>query len=92
MIKMLYEGGIRGFVIRCYGAGGIPERVRAALGRAIAGGAKAIAVTQCLYGGVDLDVYAVGTDARKAGISDGGYMTTEYAVAWMMREVGMSPD
>lgn len=88
MIKMLYEGGIRGFVIRCYGAGGIPEKVRAALGRAIAGGAKAIAVTQCLYGGVDLDIYAVGTDARKAGISDGGYMTTEYAVAWMMREVG----
>lgn len=31
MIKMLYEGGIRGFVIRCYGAGGIPERVRGAL-------------------------------------------------------------
>ena len=92
MIKMLYEGGIRGFVIRCYGAGGIPEKVRAALGRAIAGGAKAIAVTQCLYGGVDLGIYAVGTDARKAGISDGGYMTTEYAVAWMMREVGRSPD
>ena len=92
MIKMLYEGGIRGFVIRCYGAGGIPERVRAALGRVIAVGAKAIAVTQCLYGGVDLGIYAVGTDARKAGISDGGYMTTEYAVAWMMREVGMSPD
>ena len=61
-------------------------------GRAIAGGAKAVAVTQCLYGGADLDIYAVGTDARKAGISDGGYMTTEYAVAWMMREVGMSPD
>ncbi len=61
--------------------------MRAALGRAMAGGAKAIAVTQCLYGGVDLDIYAVGTDARKAGISDGGYMTTEYAVAWMMREV-----
>ena len=85
MIKMLYEGGISGFVIRCYGAGGIPERVRAALGRVIAVGAKAIAVTQCLYGGVDLGIYAVGTDARKAGISDGGYMTTEYAVAWMMR-------
>ena len=92
MIKMLYEGGIKGFVIRCYGAGGIPEKVRAALGRVIAVGAKAIAVTQCLYGGVDLDIYAVGTDARKAGISDGGYMTTEYAVARMMREVGRSPD
>ena len=88
LVGMLYEGGIRGFVIRCYGAGGIPEKVRAALGRVIAVGAKAIAVTQCLYGGVDLDIYAVGTDARKAGISDGGYTTTEYAVAWMMREVG----
>lgn len=88
LVGMLYAGGIRGFVIRCYGAGGMPEKVRAALGRVIAVGAKAIAVTQCLYGGVDLDIYAVGTDARKAGISDGGYTTTEYAVAWMMREVG----
>lgn len=87
MIKMLYEGGIRGFVIRCYGAGGIPERVRAALGRVISVGAKAIAVTQCLYGGVDLGIYAVGTDARKAGVVDGGYMTAEYALAVMMKTV-----
>lgn len=88
MIGLLYGGGIKGFVIRCYGAGGIPEKVRAALGEVITKGAKATAVTQCLHGGANLDIYAVGDDARKAGITDGGYMTTEYAAAVMMREVG----
>lgn len=87
MIALLYDGGIKGFVIRCYGAGGMPEKVRAALGAVIAKGAKAIAVTQCLHGGADLGIYAVGTDAEKAGITDGGHMTAEYAVAVMMKTV-----
>ncbi len=86
-ITLLYGAGIRGFVIRCYGAGGMPEKVRTALGKVIANGAKAIAVTQCLHGGADLDVYAVGTDARKEGIADGGCMTAEYAAAVMMRNI-----
>ena len=87
LVGMLYAGGIRGFVIRCYGAGGMPEKVRAALGEVIAKGAKAIAVTQCLHGGADLGIYAVGTDAEKAGVVDGGYMTAEYALAVMMKTV-----
>ena len=87
LVGMLYAGGIRGFVIRCYGAGGMPEKVRAALGTVIAKGAKAIAVTQCLHGGADLGIYAVGTDAEKAGVVDGGYMTAEYALAVMMETV-----
>lgn len=87
MITLLYGAGVRGFIIRCYGAGGMPEKVRAALSKVIANGAKAIAVTQCLHGGADLDIYAVGDDARKAGVVDGGYMTTEYAAAVMMKNV-----
>lgn len=87
IISLLYEGGTRGFVIRCYGAGGMPEKVRTALGKVIAKGAKAVAVTQCLHGGANLNIYAVGTDAEKAGIIDGGNMTAEYAVTWMMREI-----
>lgn len=87
MIALLYDSGIRGFVIRCYGAGGMPEKVRAALGTVIAKGAKAIALTQCLHGGADLGIYAVGTDAEKAGIIDGGNMTAEYALAVMMKTV-----
>ncbi len=87
IIRLLYDNGIKGFVIRCYGAGGMPEKLRAALGKVIAKGAKAVAVTRCLHGGTDLGIYAVGTDAEKAGIIDGGDMTTEYAAAWMMREI-----
>lgn len=87
IIVLLYDSGIKGFVIRCYGAGGMPEKVRAALGVVIAKGAKAVAVTQCLHGGTDLGIYAVGTDAEKAGIIDGGNMTVEYAEAVMMKIV-----
>ena len=87
IIAMLYDRGIKGFVIRCYGAGGIPERARAAFGKVIAKGAKTIAVTQCLHGGTNLGIYAVGTDAERAGIIDGGDMTAEYAVAVMMKMI-----
>ena len=87
IIAMLYDRGIKGFVIRCYGAGGMPENVRAALAEVIAKGAEAIAVTQCLHGGTNLGIYAVGDDARKAGVIDGGKMTAEYALAVMMKTV-----
>lgn len=87
IIGLLYDNGIKGFVIRCYGAGGMPEKVRAAIGKVIAKGAKAVAVTQCLHGGTDLGIYAVGTAAERAGIVDGGDMTVEYAAAWMMKIV-----
>ena len=44
-------------------------------------GVVAIAVSQCLHGGVDMGIYAVGTKAQKAGIISGGNMTVEYASA-----------
>lgn len=87
IIRLLYSAGIRGFVIRCYGAGGIPEKTREAFGEVIAKGARAVAVTQCLHGGADLGIYAVGSDAQRAGIEDGGYMTEEYASAWLMKKL-----
>ena len=87
IVGLLCDNGIKGLVIRCYGAGGIPERARAAFGKVITKGAKAIAVTQCLHGGTNLGIYAVGTDAERAGIIDGGDMTAEYAVAVMMKMI-----
>ena len=39
IVGLLCDNGIKGFVIRCYGAGGIPERARAAFGKVIAKGA-----------------------------------------------------
>lgn len=81
IIPMLVASGIKGFVIICYGAGGIPCEITAELCRAAEKGVLAIAVTQCLHGGVDMGIYAVGAKAKKAGIISGGNMTVEYAVA-----------
>lgn len=81
VIPLLVSSGIRGFVIICYGAGGIPCEITEELGKAADKGVVAIAVSQCLHGGVDMGIYAVGTKAQKAGIISGGNMTVEYAVA-----------
>ena len=81
VIPLLVSSGIRGFVIICYGAGGIPCEITEELGKAADKGVVAIAVSQCLHGGVDMGIYAVGTKAQKAGIISGGNMTVEYAAA-----------
>ena len=81
IIPLLISSGIRGFVIICYGAGGIPCKIIEELGKAVYKGVVAIAVSQCLHGGVDMGIYAVGTKAQKAGIISGGNMTVEYAAA-----------
>lgn len=81
VIPLLISSGIRGFVIICYGAGGIPCEITEELGKAADKGVVTIAVSQCLHGGVDMGIYAVGTKAQKAGIISGGNMTVEYAVA-----------
>lgn len=81
VIPLLISSGIRGFVIICYGAGGIPCKITEELGKAADKGVVAIAVSQCLHGGVDMGIYAVGTKAQKVGIISGGNMTVEYAAA-----------
>lgn len=81
VIPLLVSSGIRGFVIICYGAGGIPCKITEELDKAADKGVVAIAVSQCLHGGVDMGIYAVGTKAQKAGIISGGNMTVEYAAA-----------
>ena len=80
-IAVLVSSGIRGFVIICYGAGGIPCEITEELGKSADKGVVAIAVSQCLHGGVDMGIYAVGTKAQKAGIISGGNITVEYAAA-----------
>lgn len=81
VIPLLISSGIRGFVIICYGAGGIPCEITEELGKVADKGVVTIAVSQCLHGGVDMGIYAVGTKAQKAGIISGGNMTVEYAAA-----------
>lgn len=78
------ESGVKGIVIEGYGAGGIPHRLLDSIGRIISKGIKIMLISQCLYDGVDMSIYEVGTDAARLGIISGGNMSAESAVAEMM--------
>lgn len=78
------ESGVKGIVIEGYGAGGIPHRLLDSIGKVISKGIKIMLISQCLYDGVDMNIYEVGTDAAKLGIISGGNMCAEAAVAEMM--------
>lgn len=78
------ESGVKGIVIEGYGAGGIPHRLLDSIGKVISNGIKIMLISQCLYDGVDMNIYEVGTDAARLGIISGGNMSAEAAVAEMM--------
>ena len=78
------ESGVKGIVIEGYGAGGIPHRLLDSIGRIISKGIKIMLISQCLYDGVDMNIYEVGADAARLGIISGGNMCAEAAVAEMM--------
>lgn len=78
------ESGVKGIVIEGYGAGGIPHRLLDSIGKVISKGIKIMLISQCLYDGVEMSIYEVGTNAAKLGIISGGNMSAEAAVAEMM--------
>lgn len=82
------ESGVKGIVIEGYGAGGIPHRLLDSIGKIISKGIKIMLISQCLYDGVDMSIYEVGTDAARLGIISGGNMSAEAAVAEMMFMLG----
>jgi len=82
------EKGVKGIVIEGYGAGGIPHRLLDSIGKVISKGIKIMLISQCLYDGVDMSIYEVGTDAAGLGIIPGGHMCAEAAVAEMMFMLG----
>ncbi len=88
LIDMLVKSGIKGIVAEGYGTGGIPRAVREKLAAAAQKGIAVTVVSQCLHGGVDLGIYAVGESARAAGITSGGKYGAEAALAILMHRLG----
>ncbi|PTA98418.1 MULTISPECIES: asparaginase [unclassified Sulfitobacter] len=70
-----------GIVLRCFGAGTVPDSpaLRAALGKAQGKGVPVVAVSQCAEGGMQIGTYAAGKALRDSGVVDGGQMTAEAA-------------
>lgn len=76
----LYDG----IVIEGYGIGDIPTRLLPAIKKAISGGVKCVLISQCLFEGISMGVYEVGTQAKDIGVISGGDLTAEGALARLM--------
>lgn len=84
----------RAVIIETYGAGNAPSKewfldiVKEACGR----GKILLNVTQCLHGGVDMDIYATGKKLKEAGVVSGYDSTTESALAKLFCLMGETAD
>jgi L-asparaginase len=92
-LRALVDAGMRGVVIRGFGAGnlplrGWPEAVRVATDAGVA----VVLHTQCLSGTVDLGAYENGRAALEAGAMCGGAMTLEAATVKLMYLLGHGLD
>jgi len=64
----ILEKGYRGVVCEGFGLGGIPGGLLEKLGGLVKCGVRVVVVSQCLYGGADLSVYATHKKAEALGL------------------------
>ncbi|MDO4178711.1 MAG: asparaginase [Phascolarctobacterium sp.] len=79
--------GYKGLIIESFGAGGVPNAENNwlfALEKTIQAGVKVVCATQCVYDGVHLDTYPIGSLAKKLGAESAGNDTIEYSYAKLM--------
>lgn len=89
MLDAAVGAGMRGVVLRGFGAGNLPQAGwPAGIRRAIDAGVAVVVQSQCPWGAVDLGAYEGGRAALDAGALGGGAMTGEAAVVKLMYLLG----
>ncbi len=88
--------GIKGIVLKTYGAGNSPNEqwFLDAIAKACERGIVIMNVTQCVNGGVNDSLYDTGTSLSRAGVVSGHDITSEAAITKLMYLFGMglNPD
>lgn len=95
MLSLIIDGNCDGIIIEAFGCGGIPNDGRNLLPqieRATKKGIPVVITTQCIYDGVNLDVYEVGVLAKKLGVLSGRDMTIEALTAKLMWALGQTSE
>ena len=81
----------KGVIIESFGIGGIPNEnhdIVAKVQELVEAGLAVVITTQCLYEGIDLDIYAVGKRLAKQKVIYAGDMTTEALTMKLMWALG----
>jgi L-asparaginase len=81
------DSGYKGVILESFGAGGVPNDENnwlPAVEKLIKNGVRVVCATQCIYDGVNLSVYPIGTLAKKLGAESAGLHTIEASLTKLM--------
>jgi len=92
VIKGIVTSGDKGLVIEGTGLGHVPESLFKGIGAATKKGLPVVMTSQCLWGRVDMNVYATGRDLLKLGVVPGEDMLPEVAWVKLMWALGKTKD